>query len=511
MTGRPADGPHRHGFSGILPDVSATLRFFDVPERAAKGADVLAVLAPAKAFKGKALPSVRGFVDRRTRPVLQAAGTSVRPGDFGRLAASLDARSGLRIVAGVLPDRVSRYNCAARTEAIRSVVRGLACDRKRYGLLVVVDDPAHVEAAALAVGRALPRYDARSKKTRARVHVAFVDGSGTPLPVAPATARLVEIERESAELVDMPPSELTPAAFAARASEILTDLSGVTVEEIAGEALLEHGFGGIYAVGKGAATPPRIVIARHAPEGARLHVALVGKGVCFDTGGLHLKGRGFMEGMKGDMGGAAAVFGAFRALVEGDCPHAVTLLLCLAENAIGPGSYKPDDVVPMHSGKTVEINNTDAEGRLLLADGVSYAARDLAADVVLDAATLTGAQLIATGLVHAAVVTNDADLERTFVEMGHATGELCHPLPFAPELYRKEFDSPVADMRNSVKDRMNAQTACAAQFVYAHMEDARGARRRRWGHVDLAGPAFRDERGTGYGAALLARTVEALA
>jgi leucyl aminopeptidase len=137
-----------------------------------------------------------------------------------------------------------------------------------------------------------------------------------------------------------------------------------------------------------------------------------------------------------------------------------------------------DDILTLHSKKTVEINNTDAEGRLLLADGTSYAARELGADVVLDAATLTGAQLIATGDLHGAVVSNDEELERILVEAGRTTGDLTHPLPFAPELYKPEFKTPYADMRNSVKNRNNAQSSCAAQFVYWHIEDLDV----RWGH-----------------------------
>jgi probable aminopeptidase NPEPL1 len=157
-------------------------------------------------------------------------------------------------------------------------------------------------------------------------------------------------------------------------------------------------------------------------------------------------------------------------------------------------------VLTLHSGKTVEINNTDAEGRLLLADGVSYAARKLGADLILDAATLTGAQSIATGVNHAAIISNDEELEHLAVRVGRDVGDLVHPLPFAPEFYQPEFKSPLADMRNSVKNRSNAQTSCAAQFIHAHLEGT-GA---RWLHVDLAGPAFRDERGSGYGVALLA-------
>ena len=218
-----------------------------------------------------------------------------------------------------------------------------------------------------------------------------------------------------------------------------------------------------------------------------------------------------MEGMKSDMGGAAAVLGAFRALAGAGHRQRLTLLLCIAENAIGPASYKPDDILTLHSGKTVEINNTDAEGRLLLADGVSWAAREIEADIVIDAATLTGAQLVATGQLHAAIVSNDEALENLMVQTGRACGDLVHPLPFAPEFYKKEFASPIADMRNSVANRLNAQSSCAAQFVYWHMEDAPNAKHRRWCHVDLAGPAFPKDRGTGFGVALLASAIEKLA
>ena len=131
----------------------------------------------------------------------------------------------------------------------------------------------------------------------------------------------------------------------------------------------------------------------------------------------------------------------------------------------------------------------------------------MCADTVFDAATLTGAQLISTGSVHAVIVANDAQTEAELVAAGRLSGDLVHPLPFAPELYKQEFSSQVADMCNSVRNRMNAQSACAAQFVYNHLHGTDV----RWGHVDLAGPAFRKERGTGYGVALLAATVESLA
>ena len=179
--------------------------------------------------------------------------------------------------------------------------------------------------------------------------------------------------------------------------------------------------------------------------------------------------------------------------------------------SVAGDSFRPQDILTSRKGLTVEINNTDAEGRLLLMDGLSWAARELGADVIFDAATLTGAQLISTGVVHAAIVTNDPDLECSMVSAGKQSGDLVHPLLFAPELLQQEFSSKIADMRNSVSNRMNAQTSCAAQFLYAHIEGAPGAKERRWCHIDLAGPSFLKGRGTGFGVALIEHAVRTLA
>ncbi|MCA9692683.1 MAG: leucyl aminopeptidase family protein, partial [Myxococcales bacterium] len=312
--------------------------------------------------------------------------------------------------------------------------------------------------------------------------------------------------------VDTPPTELNPEAYAKRIRELLKGLPRVKIREIEGAKLLSEKLVGIHSVGRAAVNAPRMVIAQYSPArgdaaGKRRHFALVGKGVTFDTGGLNLKISGSMRSMKCDMGGSAAVLGAFRVLVQGGFEHDLTLIMCLAENAIDANSYKPDDILTVHSGKTVEINNTDAEGRLLLIDGVSYAARVLGADTIIDAATLTGAQMIATGQMHAVIVSNDGAAEAELVAAGTTSGDLCHPLPFAPEFYKSEFESVVADMCNSVHNRMNAQTACAAQFVYWHLEGTDV----RWCHIDLAGPAFRKNRGTGYGVALISQGVRNLA
>lgn len=169
---------------------------------------------------------------------------------------------------------------------------------------------------------------------------------------------------------------------------------------------------------------------------------------------------------------------------------------------MGPLSTRPDDIITMLSGKTVEVNNTDAEGRLVLSDGVYYASKNLQPAVIIDIATLTGAQLIATGKKHAAIYSSHEDLEDLALAAGKYTGDLTFPVPFAPELFRQEFRSTVADMKNSVADRGNAQTSCAGQFIGNHLEEYLNSGK-RWLHVDMAGPCTVGDRATGYGVALL--------
>jgi probable aminopeptidase NPEPL1 len=179
----------------------------------------------------------------------------------------------------------------------------------------------------------------------------------------------------------------------------------------------------------------------------------------------------------------------------------------LAENAIGPDAFRNDDILTMYSGKTVEVNNCDAEGRLVLADGVAYASKHLEdLDLIVDMATLTGAQLVATGKKHAGILANKPEVEARAIEAGMYSGDLCFPLLYAPELLMPEFSSAVADMKNSVKDRSNAQTSCAGHFIEAHLEESYEG---GWLHVDMAGPGTNGQRGTGYGVGLVLSLLEA--
>ncbi|CAG0908667.1 unnamed protein product, partial [Cyprideis torosa] len=168
---------------------------------------------------------------------------------------------------------------------------------------------------------------------------------------------------------------------------------GASVTVIRGEELHERGFNGLYFVGRAAEHPPSLVLLSHTPPDARETIAWIGKGVVYDTGGLSLKTKAAMPGMKSDCAGAAGVLGAFYVAVKEGFTENLHAIFCLAENAVGPLSIRPDDVITLYSGRTVEVNNTDCEGRLVVADGVAFAEKDLKADVIVDMATLTGAQV----------------------------------------------------------------------------------------------------------------------
>jgi probable aminopeptidase NPEPL1 len=492
--------------SGILPTVP-TLSLAPNVSSLVQGSRAVLVVAAASVFASDSFPAL---LPGAAQALLLELARELKPGDLGAVSGTLTGLSEPRkVVAGVLPDQFSRHNSPTRAESVRRVVAGADLGSAgKAGIVLVLTDPAHALAAVNAVGRAFPVYTGKSSPASTlAIQIAVVDAAGEPVAVGPEVEATMQAARTAAGLVDTPPSELNPETFAARAREALQDLPHVRLREIVGDELLAERLGGIHAVGRCALAAPRLLVATYDPPGASgKHVALVGKGITYDTGGLSLKISGAMVSMKGDMGGAAAVLGAFKVLAANGCRQRLSLLLCMAENAVGPAAYKPDDILRMHSGKTVEINNTDAEGRLLLADGVSYAARVLGAQVILNAATLTGAQLVSTGLLHAAIICNDESLEQLVIAAGKHSGDLVHPLPFAPEFYKQEFESSVADMCNSVKNRSNAQSACAAQFVYWHIDDQPV----QWCHIDLAGPSFPKNRGTGYGVALISEAVRRL-
>lgn len=443
-------------------------------------------------------------------PVWGKLVASLQPGDaYASTQSWVDADAGaIPALVFAISDRASRHNIKARPDILTQVLRGQHTEGRAV-LFLLLDRPEDALPLGLAIGRAFPYFDARSTAgAEGTLDIVFLTQSGGVEAATLAEIALItEQVRQAARLVDLPPDRLNTDAFVDEAKRLAKALKA-DIQVLRTRELVKKGMGGLAGVGQAARQEPALVHLSYggktkAPKGK---VALVGKGIVYDTGGLSIKPKAGMPGMKNDMAGAAAVLRTFVALVELGVDLEVHAILCLAENAIGPDAIRNDDILSLYSGKTVEINNTDAEGRLVLADGVAYATKDLEADWIIDIATLTGAQLMSTGKLHAAIVSNDEDLEAVALEAAFASGDLVFPQPYAPEFYRAEFKSAVADMRNSVRDRMNAQTSCAAQFIAEHL----GTGERPWLHIDMAGPSTRWDRGTGYGVGLLTSVVRSL-
>ena len=406
-----------------------------------------------------------------------------------------------RFVVAVLPDKVSRGFTRSKKPWLFQATEDLETAEKAF-VLVALEDREHYLAATTAVARRLRAYSAKSQaKKIAKTTLCAMTTEGEIIPSDATHEAAAQAVIWAASMIDMPPAECNPKHFSKNIRQLFKDQDRVTCDEILGEKLKEGGFGGIYNVGRAALEEPRLVVIDYKPKGATKTVALVGKGITYDTGGLALKPRTAMSGMKADMSGAAVVAATLSALVSSHFSQRVVALIAIAENAIGPNSYRHDDVLKMYSGKTVEINNTDAEGRLLLADALAYAAKEYQPDLLIDAATLTGAQGVATGLSHAGFVTNDDAVEKLLLAAGESTGDMVHPMLFAPELLTDEFISEIADMKNSVADATNAPSSAAGIFLFQHLGDHQS---KPWVHIDLAFPVVSKKGlGTGYGIGLL--------
>jgi probable aminopeptidase NPEPL1 len=455
----------------------------------------------------------------------ELVGVLVDSAIFNAMVDSIDGSSGStttftspshRLCVCVLPDRVSRNNHPMSIHTITKLIESACPKQGNIRVLFTGLDASTLTAPlASAVAKAFPIYSAKTTTTTSDdplslvpldVHVAFYNEDGNPIGTdfesISAAAAVSDGVRLAANLMDTPPEELTTETFADQCKRIAGNQ--VRIEEIVGEQLRDQGYGGLWGVGKAAVVPPRLVILSYDPPtfGSEVEtVALVGKGIVYDTGGLSLKTKEGMPGMKHDMGGAAGMLGAFYAAIRLGVKKRLRLVLCLAENSIGPRAVRNDDILTLYSGKTVEINNSDAEGRLVLGDGVAHATKHFRGlNLVVDLATLTGAQMVCTGKKHAGILANTEGLERLAIEAGLRSGDLCFPMLYAPELLKDEFKSKVADMKNSVKDRNNAQSSCAGHFIESHLsEDYEGG----WLHVDMAGPGTNEERGTGYGVGLV--------
>jgi leucyl aminopeptidase len=312
------------------------------------------------------------------------------------------------------------------------------------------------------------------------------------------------------DLVNEPPNVLSPVEFARRVKANLGKL-GVTVQVLGEAEMKKLGMGALLGVGQGSANDSQLVVMQW--NGGRKKkeapVAFVGKGVCFDSGGLSLKSGAGMMGMKGDMGGAAAVVGTMQALATRKAKVNAVGVIGLVENMPDAAAMRPDDVVKSMSGQTIEVLNTDAEGRLVLADALTYTQRTFKPKFVIDLATLTGAIIAALGPEHAGLFSNNDRLAERIASAGKAVGEPVWRLPMGPA-YDKLIRSKIADMKNI--GGAHAGSITAAQFLQRYIEDDRP-----WAHLDIAGVAFQDGEqkalapswGTGWGVRILNELVAA--
>jgi leucyl aminopeptidase len=457
------------------------------------------------------------------REVLGSAGTDL----VARAAASEQFR-GRNLTALSLP-------APAGVEADRLVVVGLGSDKDRLKIdwpvlggftagkvsgrtaRIVLDWPGAAisarDAADFALGARLRAYSFDRYKTKKKPDAE--DKTGTALTVmlaghaqaeaaagdARAVAEGVTLARD---LINEPPNVLSPAEFATRIEALAA--SGLEIEIMDEAKLAELGMRAILGVAQGSPRPPRLAVMRwNGAADDAAPVAFVGKGVCFDTGGVSIKPAGGMEDMKGDMGGAAAVVGTLHALAARKAKVNVVGAIGIVENMPDGASYRPSDIVTSMSGQTIEVINTDAEGRLVLADVIWHVQQTEKPKAIIDLATLTGAIIVALGQDIAGLFSNDDDLAAKIHAAGEATAERVWRMPLIPA-YDKAIDSKFADMKNTGGRHGGAATAAA--FIKRYVNDT------PWAHLDIAGVGMSSTPneinrswGAGWGVRLLDRLV----
>ena len=406
-----------------------------------------------------------------------------------RVAAALAARGAAAhtatSLAWALPDGADRID---DSEAASSLVEGTALAAHRFDRFRSRDpeDPPPPELERLV----------------------FVAGEGADTDAIEREAAAARVAAHAAnrarELQELPSNIVNPAYLAARAEEIAAAHDSVSVESLGPAEIEDLGMGGIVAVSAGSAQEPQLIVLRHrgAEEDAET-LGLVGKGVTFDSGGISIKPSRGMHEMKMDMSGGAGVLEALAAIAELELPLNVVAVVPAVENMPSGTATRPGDIITQLNGKTVEVNDTDAEGRLILADALTYCVRDLVADRVVDLATLTGSVVVALGSTYSGLISNDDDWAERVEAAGESTGELAWRLPLHDE-YKELTKGTVADLAN-VSSKRKAGTIYAGSFLEEFVDG------KPWVHLDIAGTAWdvgREYIGkgpSGYGVRLLVR------
>ncbi|MDF4250211.1 leucyl aminopeptidase [Streptomyces sp. WMMB303] len=434
---------------------------------------------------------------------LETLGAGGGEGEVTKLpapASGVKAPLVLAVGLGDAPGEQETYGTEALRRAAGAAARALAGSRKA-GFALPLEDAEAV--AAVAEGALLGAYSftayrgkgsesADGKDASAPLaEVALLGGKPRDKAHKAAVDRALVVAEEvhrARDLINTPANGLDPKAFAAEA-RAAAKAHGLTFEVLDEKALTKGGYGGILGVGNGSSQPPRLVRIGWSHPKAKTSLALVGKGITYDSGGISLKPAGHNETMKCDMSGAAAVFAAVVAAARLGLRANVTGWLALAENMPSGSATRPGDVLTMYSGKTVEVLNTDAEGRLVLADALTRAGEE-APDAIVDVATLTGAMVLALGNRTFGIMANDDGFRGAVHESAEEAGEAAWPMPL-PGYLRKSMDSPVADLAN-IGERMGGGLLAGVFLKEFVPEDT------RWAHLDIAGPAFNESGPFGY-------------
>jgi leucyl aminopeptidase len=412
---------------------------------------------------------------------------------FGKIASPLVLAVGLGKATG--EEQVRRASGVA--------ARALAGKKRAVNTL------ASLHVAAAAEGTLLGAYAFTEYKSdkgegpvaKVDLHAAGSKENKAALKAAVAISEAVAIARD---FVNTPPNDLYPGSFADRAAKLAT-AAGLDVEVLDEKALKKQGFGGILGVGGGSSRQPRLVRISYKGAKAVKKVALVGKGITFDTGGISIKPAAGMDEMTSDMSGAAAIVATMVLAAKLKYPLEIIASIPMAENMPSGDAYRPGDVLTMYGGKTVEVLNTDAEGRLILSDAIVRACED-GPDYLIETATLTGAQVVALGKRTAGVMGSDEFRDRV-AAIGTAVGESAWPMPL-PEELRADLDSRLADLANVTGHRWGGMLA-AGLFLREFV--AEGV---QWAHIDIAGPAYHTGGAYGYtpkgGTGVPVRTIAAV-
>jgi leucyl aminopeptidase len=464
------------------------------------------VIGVAKGAEGPVVAPGAEAVDKaydgKLAGVLETLGASGAEGEVTKLPAPAGFKAPLVVAVGLgaEPEKDTGFDAEALRRAAGVAARTLSGSKKAAFALPLADA---ADAGVVAEGVLLGAYSFDTYKENGRSNPKAKNGKG---PLAEAAllggkprdrAYKAAIERAAAvagelnrarDLINMPPNDLNPEAFAAVAQTAAKE-HGIKVQVLDEKALVKGGYGGILGVGAGSASGPRLVKLSYTSAKADKHLAFVGKGITYDSGGISLKPAGHNETMKCDMSGAAAVFAAVVAAARLGLEVNVTGWLALAENMPSGSATRPGDVLRMYSGKTVEVLNTDAEGRLVLGDAL-WAASEEKPDAIVDVATLTGAMMLALGNRTFAIMANDEAFRSAVHEAAEEVGEPAWPMPL-PEHLRKGMDSATADIAN-MGERMGGGLV-AGLFLREFVGEGI-----TWAHLDIAGPAFNEGGPFGY-------------